>query len=436
MVSGAAVADPPFNLDAVCRVMSRKQIRSIMECNARINLWSGAVSSGKTIASLMAFLFAVARAPENGLVFIVGRTLDTVGRNIMEPLTQPFGPFGPVSRFITYTQGANRAKVFGRTVYLVGANDVLAEGRIRGATAALIYIDEATLIPESFFTMCLSRLRVPGAKLLATTNPDGPMHWLRRRFMLNRQLNMRQWHFTLDDNPSLTPSYVQSLKAEYTGLFYDRFILGRWCLAEGAVYSAWNPDRHVVDELPPISDWIGVGIDYGTVNPFAAELLALGGDGRLYLAGEWYYDSKVKRRELSDAEYAEQVKRWLLSIPLPGGQRGVEPGWVVMDPSAASMRTALLGYGIQSVLADNAVMPGIRQLGSLIATDRFRVHKSCQGFIDEIPGYSWDADKAEKGEDAPLPVNDHALDAVRYVARTTAAVWSGRLREPLFDLAA
>lgn len=421
-----------LNMDAVLKVMSRKQIRSIFESKARINVWHGAVSSGKTIASLLAFLFAVVKAPENGLIYVVGRTIQTIERNLVDVLQQPAGPFGPFARYVHHTRGSNTAVIFGRVVHLIGANDIRAEGRIRGSTAALIYVDEATLIPEGFFTMCLSRLRVPGAKLLATTNPDGPLHWLRQKFLLRPELNMRQWAFQLADNPSLEPSYIADLRNEYTGLFYRRFVLGEWCLAEGAVYDAWNPDIHVVDTLPPMADWIGCGVDVGTTNPFAAELLGLGTDGALYFASEYYYASKVKHRQLTDFEYATQMIEWLDGVPLPGaaGLRGVRPRWTVVDPSAASFRIQLHQLGHNSVLADNAVLPGVRTIASLLATQRLFVHRSCKAMIAEFPGYSWDPDAAEKGFDEPLKVDDHCLDGGRYVVRTTEAAWRNKLRPP------
>lgn len=421
-----------MNLDAVHAIMSRKQIASIMECTARINIWHGAVSSGKTIASMMAFLFAVVNAPENGLIFIVGRTIQTIERNVVDVLQQPAGPFGPFTRWVHHNRGANTAVIFGRTVHLIGANDVRAEGRIRGSTAALIYVDEATLIPESFWTMCLSRLRVPGAKLLATTNPDGPLHWLRQKFLLRTDLNMRQWPFRLSDNPSLTSEYIQSLEAEYTGLFYRRFILGDWCLAEGAVFDSFDPDVHVVDEIPPITQWIGMGVDYGTVNPFAAELIGLGADGCLYVTDEFYYDSKVSYRQLTDDEYSRSVLGWLDTVRVPHapGVTGVRPPWTVIDPSAASFRLRLHQDGLASVLADNSVLPGIRIMSGLLATQRLKIHSACTGLIGEIPGYSWDPKAAEKGEDAPIKVADHAIDAARYLLKTAEAVYRYKIREP------
>jgi PBSX family phage terminase large subunit len=392
------------------------------------------VSSGKTVASLLAFLLAILTTPRNGLILCVGRTIQTVERNVIDVLMQPAGPFGIVSQWIIHSRGANTAVIFGRIVHLIGANDVRAEGRIRGVTAALIYIDEITLIPEGFFTMCLSRLRVPGARLLGTTNPDGPLHWLRVKFLLRAaELDLRSWAFNLEDNPSLTEAYKRALRAEYTGLFYRRFILGQWCLAEGAIFDQFDPDVHVVPELPLIDRWIGMGVDYGTTNPFAAELVGLGVDGVMYVAAEWYYNSKLTYRQLSDDEYSERVIDWLRSVAIPGGGGliGVQPQWTVVDPSAASFRVKLHQDGLASVMADNRVLPGIRLVAGMLATQRLKIHASCTGLINELPGYSWDPKAAEKGEDAPVKADDHAIDALRYVLHTTEGSWRFRLRDPI-----
>jgi PBSX family phage terminase large subunit len=405
--------------------LSRKQIRSVADATARINVWHGAVRSGKTIASLVAFLIAVAAAPSSGLIVIVGRTLQTIERNLIDPL-QDEALFGPVARLVTHTRGATTATILGREIHLIGASDARAEGRLRGATVYLAYVDEATLVPRGFFNQLLARLSVPGARLLATTNPDNPGHWLKRDFLERAgELNLRSWHFRLDDNPALDPAYVASLKREYVGLWYRRFITGAWVQSEGAIYEMFDQARHVVDEVPLIARWLCDSIDYGTVNPFADLLIGLGTDQRLYAVAEYRHDSRAARRQMTDGEYAAARRRWLAGVMQPQTNVvGVHPEWTVVDPSAASFIEQLFRDGISSVTpADNAVLDGIRQIATLLAADRLRIHSSCRGLIDELPGYSWDDDAAAKGEDKPIKQDDHSCDALRYGVRTTEALW-------------
>lgn len=405
--------------------LSPKQLRSIAHATARINLWHGAIRSGKTIASLVAFVIAVAAAPSSGLIVIVGRSLQTIERNVLDPL-QDAALFGPIAPLVHHTRGATTAVILGRTVHLIGAADSRAEGRLRGLTACLAYVDEATLIPRGFWNQLLGRLSVPGARLMATTNPDNPGHWLRKEF-INRagELDLRHWQFTLDDNPALDPAYVASLKAEYVGLWYRRFILGHWVQSEGAIYEMFDAQRHVVDEVPHIDRWLCDAIDYGTVNPFADVLIGLGQDHRLYVVSEYRHDSRTARRQLTDAEYSLARRRWLAAVAHPGTNvLGVRPEWTIVDPSAASFIEQLHRDNTPSVMpADNTVLDGIRTVATLLSADRLRVHRSATGLIDELPGYSWDDEAAEKGEDKPIKTHDHSCDALRYGVRTTEALW-------------
>lgn len=412
--------------------LSRRQIASIVEAQqAPIALWSGAVSSGKTIASLIAFLIALTAAPDHGLVVIVGRTLQTIERNLIDPL-QSTHLFGPLARHVHHTNGSTTATILGRTVHLVGASDARAEGRIRGSTIALAYVDEATLLPHAFWMMLLSRLRVGAAsRLLATTNPDGPFHWLRKEFILRgAEVGLTNWHFTLDDNPSLDPSWVARLKAQYTGLWYRRFILGEWCLAQGAVYDMFDEARHVVDVMPYMRRWTAVGIDYGTVNPFSAVLLGQGEDNHLYAVSEYRHDSATALRQLTDAEYSRDVRQWLAGVRRPGehGQdpRGVRPEWIFVDPSAASFMNQLWTERVPNIApAVNDVLDGIRSVGVALGSGLLRIHRSCKGLLGELPGYAWDERAAERGEDKPLKVDDHSADALRYALHSTAHEWRG-----------
>ncbi|MBT2449470.1 PBSX family phage terminase large subunit [Streptomyces sp. ISL-43] len=409
--------------------LSPAQIRSIVESqDAPIALWSGAVSSGKTIGSLIAFLMRLAVAPDHGLIVIVGRTLQTIERNIIDPL-QSTHLFGPLAKHIIHTNGSTTAVILGRTVHLVGASDARAEGRIRGSTIALAYVDEATLVPHPFWMMLLSRLRVGAeSRLLATTNPDGPFHWLRKDFILRgAEVGLRNWHFTLDDNPSLDPGFVERLKAQYVGLWYRRFILGEWCLASGAVYDMFDEHRHVVDILPYMRRWTCVGIDYGTVNPFSAVLIGQGEDDHLYAVSEYRHDSVLAHRQLTDAQYSLNVRQWLANVRRPseqGSDRGVRPEWIFVDPSAASFMNQLWTERVPGISpAVNDVLDGIRSVGVALGSGLLRIHRSCEGLLGELPGYAWDERAAERGEDKPLKLEDHSADALRYALHSTVHEW-------------
>lgn len=420
------------DLEAVTRSLSPTHLRSVVESVARLNIWQGSVRSGKTVASLLRFLMAVAAAPSSGRVLLFGKTRESINRNVFAVLTDP-ALFGPLARLTQYNPGAATGSILGREVDVLGANDAKAEPKVRGMTLCLAYGDELTTVPEPFFTQVLARLSVPGAQLFGTTNPDSPAHWLRKRYLLREgELNLRTWHSTLDDNPHLDPAYVADLKREYVGLWHKRFVLGLWVQAEGAVFDMWDETRHVVTELPVITRWLACGIDYGTTNPFHAVALGLGVDGQLYLTREWRHDSKTARRSMTDVEYSRAVRDWLTTVPIPQTTlTGITPEHVVVDPSAASFRVQLYRDGISAMLGDNTVVDGIRTMSSLLATNLLKVHTSCRHLLDEIPGYSWDDKAAEQGRDEPVKADDHGIDASRYAIHTTRGIWRSQLRERL-----
>lgn len=429
--------------------LSDKQKQSIREADARINLWHGSVRSGKTLSSIIAFLEFVRTGPRGPLA-IIGKTRDTVGRNVIDPMADLFGTLAPSA--VQYTRGAPTAVILGRLVHIMGANDARSEGRLRGLTLAGAYADEATLVSREFWGQLLYRLSVPGARLFATTNPDSPAHWLKREYLDRaNELGMRHWHFTIDDNPALTPEFVTAIKAENVGLFHKRFVEGLWVAAEGAVYDMLDLDTggahrsHWADIRPHLTGRFWVGLDYGQANPFHAVLLAQARD-RLHVAGEWRYDGRTERRSLDDGQYEQRLRGWLeqgAGIPQVNGRATVDvwPERTAVDPSAASFRSMLRNRCWSGLVeADNAVLDGIRNVSSLLSAGRlqFLTHDDGKPAAPELErellGYVWDEKAQKKGEDTPSKVDDHGPDALRYDVQVCRSTWRPWLAQT--DLAA
>ena len=430
--------------------LSPAQRTSYRECTARINLWNGAVSSGKTVASALAWLRFCKDAPPGPLAMI-GKTHTTLERNVIDPLMDNM-PAGVV----VHTRGSNVAWVFGRLVHVLGANDRRAEDRIRGLTLAGAYVDEATLLPPGYWDMLLTRLRVPGARLFATTNPDHPRHPIKLNVIDKAsELDYRVWSFMMDDNPALDPEYVKATKAQHSGLFYRRFILGEWVAASGAIYDMLDlgtdaePGPHRIARENVLLDPTGIlGADYGTANATHAVVLLPGvrrTDGRegLVVAGEWCYSGRDSRRSLTDAEQSAALRRWVESAgsdPGPGHTGGPVSGWSTVrravvqagrldlerwaiDPAAASFKTQLRRDGVAGVKdAHNAVLFGLRTVGSLIASDRlWFLDGACPVLEGQLLGYVWDDDPAV---DAPAKdQEDHGADGLRYATMAARRYW-------------
>lgn len=383
---------------------SEKQLLSFRESNAKINIWEGAVRSGKTYISLWRFLTELEEGPEGEYVLIC-RTYDSFKRNVLPQLTAMIGAD------CRYYKGNRELSIFGKTVHIVGADDERAESKIRGPTFSGAYVDEITIIPESVFRMLISRCAMKGAKIFGTTNPDTPFHWLKRDFLENND-DVKSWQFTLDDNPELSEDDRDYLKRQYKGLWFQRFIKGLWVQAQGAVYDFFDDKIHLIDIAPSYTSSYIVGIDYGTTNPCAFVLI--GHDPNrypnLWVESEYYYDSRASQRQKTDSEYCDDLKRFLDGRPIQA---------IYLDPSAVSFRMELQKQGIRNVYeAQNEVIDGIRFVSSLLNNGTLKILKGCKNLIQEFQSYVWDDKSKIQGIDRPKKENDHALDALRYALFT------------------
>ncbi len=384
-------------------LLSRKQQQAYKQSTARINIAWGPVRSGKTEGlEIWRWIDYAINGPKGDLL-MSGKTLKTLERNVLRRIAELL----PVQSF-SYSLSKKEARICGRRVELEGANDEGAEGKIRGMTLAGAMLNEITLQPESFFNQCLARMSVKGAKLFGTTNTDSPYHWLKVNYLDREEsLNLRQWKFNLEDNPFLDPDYVESLKAEYTGLWYKRFILGLWVQAAGAVYDMWS-DKNVQKVDPgKVRTWFA-DCDYGTSNPCTFSLKGTwieDGKPRIHTFKEYYYDGR-NRGQKTDAEYVEDLKAFIQNAP------GRIP--VYTDPSAASFITAGRKSGIRMVEASNEVLDGIRFVSSWVQDHTYTVDPSCKETIKGYQSYIWDEKAQKRGEDKPLKENDHTCDRDRY----------------------
>lgn len=385
--------------------LSSKQRDFLLHSDARLNIAFGSVRSGKTLVSLLRWLHIVATAPEGANLLIAGKTERTVRRNLLDLIQELIPP-----EDFRLNSGFGECIIYGRKCYLVGANDERAENKIRGISLYAAYCDELTLFPESFVQMLLSRLSDPGAILLATTNPDSPYHYVKTNFLDRvKDLNLKYWQFHLEDNKTLPAEYISDLKSEYSpgSVWYKRYILGEFSIAEGAIYDMFDVNKHVVHgDLPQFSKVI-VGVDYGTSNPTA--FVSIGKTDKAWIAfKEYYFDSRKASFQKTDAEYSSDMAEFL-------DQPAIS---IQVDPSAASFKLQLARDGFKNVEdADNSVLDGIREVAMGFSTNTLLIHESCTTLIEQLLGYHWDQKAQVRGEDKPVKAEDHMPDSLRYAFR-------------------
>jgi PBSX family phage terminase large subunit len=374
--------------------LSDKQLFSLHDSDARINIWEGAVRSGKTYVSLWRWIKELSFGPR-GEYCIITRTYDSFKRNLLPQLTNMIGSD------VKYYSGKREMVIFNKTIHIVGADDERSEAKIRGPTFSGAYVDEATIIPESVFRMLISRCAMKGAKIFVTTNPDSPYHWLKKDFLTDNP-DVKSWKFTLDDNPELTEDERDYLKRQYKGIWFQRFIEGRWVQAEGAIYDFFDTSLHTIDFPPGQAEFYIVGVDYGTTNPCSFVLIGINRSKypNIWVEDVYYWNSKIKQRQKTDSEYADDLKKFIEGRVIKA---------IYIDPSAASFKLELNKCGVQNLYdAENEVLDGIRMVSKFLSNGTMKICRKCEPLIREIQGYVWDAKSAKTGIDKPSKEMDHA----------------------------
>lgn len=391
----------------------------------------GAIRSGKTVCMSLSFVFWAMKTFSGQNFAICGKTIGSFRRNVLFWLKIMLRSRG----YKVMDHRADNLVEISRNgvtnyFYIFGGKDERSQDLIQGITLAGLFCDEVALMPESFVNQATGRCSVDGSKYWFNCNPDGPYHWFKTNWIdravgylgkaeVERQMKeakekkqdisfkkLLYVHFTMDDNLSLSEEIKARYRDSYSGVFYKRYILGLWAMAEGIIYDMFDVDKHVKKVIANLyNSGRYVSIDYGTQNATVFLLWNRGVDGKWYCIREYYYSGRDNAKQRTDAEYVKDFKAFL---------GGMKVKAVIVDPSAASFIAALRQAGYPVLKAKNDVEDGIRLVGTLLNQEKIVFSAACVNTIKEFASYIWDAKAADRGEDAPIKQHDHAMDAVRY----------------------
>jgi PBSX family phage terminase large subunit len=342
---------------------------------------------------------------------MVGNTTETLELNCIEPLKDLI----PVA--IKHNSGWRQFFIFDKRVSIRGANDIGQEKKFRGPTLVDAYGDEVTTWAKTVFKMLRTRLDKAGSAAFLTTNPDQPLHYLNVDYIERvKEISLRLWHFVLDDNPGLTDEYKSDLIRENPPgtVYYLRFILGLWVVAEGRVFKFLTKepkDGYVISELPTdLTSWL-VAADYGQMHNTVYVLAGFSPSMNRWIAvKEFFTNGKT------NAVYSEEFKREIL-----GYNGGIVPLEINIDPGGGGSSLIAQFNADYPTLSTSAakkkdVAKEIQDLSTAMFQHKICLYdKGCARGITEMMGYCWNEKAGQAGREEPLKANDDFCDAFRYL---------------------
>lgn len=402
---------------------SKKQLQVLTwwrhpeHCKNDTIICDGSVRAGKTVVMSLSFtIWAMETFNGENLIFS-GKTIGSLNRNVIKPLMKILKGRG-------YTVIPHRTENMIEIIkdgkvnyfYLFGGKDESSQDLVQGITAAGAFFDEVALMPRSFVNQATARCSVTGSKLWFNCNPAGPYHWFKLEWLDNlEQKKAIHIHFTMEDNPSLAQDVKDRYKRMYSGVFFQRYILGLWVMSEGIIFDNFDEKKDVVNfederyknlNINQMTRFM-VSVDYGTQNP-TVFLLWGSFSGVWYCLKEFYHSGR-EGKQLTDSEYSAEMKSFT---------EGFKIEMVIVDPSAASFIAQLRKDGFFVRKAKNEVLDGIRNSKTAMIQEKVKFFPGLTNLFREFHSYVWDQKASERGEDKPMKEWDHAMDAFRYFVHT------------------
>ena len=373
----------------------QKEMLEWLTNDERVLLLTGGVRASKSTGAALAFV-VYSTSFENHKFILAGRTYSAVVRNVL-----PIIEFWCKELGISYQyKRSEQACVIGKNmIHIFGGSDETSQDYVQGMEAAMVFLDEFALMPESFVNQCFARMSVEGAKAFLTMNKPSPFHWSKKE-IYDRidELNGTLMESTIYDNPFISREVIKWYESAFNGVYYKRFIANEWAMAAGLVY----PDFDTGSPEKQCTQY-DLTVDWGTSTVTVAILLGKS-EGRWYQLKEYYYDARDNEPRLPE-EHADAIIEMTTGLTLDR---------LILDPSASTLKLALQRKGFRVKNGNNDKEPGIQSLQNTLGTRTLLIGEHCVYTLGELSSLTWDEKAQAKGLDTPLKGRDHSADALRY----------------------
>ena len=367
----------------------------------------GSIRSGKTLSMSLSFILWAMHSFNGQNFGMAGKTIGSFRRNVLTPLKIMIKARG-------YTVTDKRAENLviisnGDTTnefYIFGGKDERSQDLVQGITLAGMLFDEVALMPQSFVNQATARCSVEGAKFWFNCNPENPQHffytdWVKK----HKEKNLLYLHFTMDDNLSLSEKVKQRYRGMYTGVFFKRFILGLWVVADGLCFEQFanEPDKWLKDKADEQINFISIGVDFGGTTSKTTFVASA-------IHGNFERVGAIKAYKLDGAKGTIDANRlnneFVRFVKELQAEYAAPIKYVFCDCAEtyliSGIKNAVKAAGLGLAVGDSekaTIIDRIVCVNTLLNMDRLYVLRSCGQVINALRAAMWDSKAAEKGED-------------------------------------
>lgn len=414
---------------------------------AVISVAEGAVRAGKTVDNLFVFAGLLEQSPDR-LHLASGSTLGNAKLNLgdsnglgLEHL------FAGRCRWIRYRGNealSVNTRVGERIVIFSGGKNADSYKRIRGNSYGMWIATEINLHADSFIREAFNRqLAARDRRVLWDLNPSPPAHPIYRDYLDQfegmeaagsvRPGYYNYGHFTIFDNPSVSPERIAEITAQYdkTSVWYRRDILGERCAAEGLIYRSFadNPEAFMLDEINERDlKFVNIGVDFGG-NRSKTTFVAVGFTVLGGLVALREAEVGGEKGEIDAPRINGEMRRFISSLRADFPTTPIR--YLFADSEAQylvnGLRRTLADSGIP--VADSAKRPiadRIAFVNSLLAAGRFHLLRACPHLRDGLAAAVWDESSAADKRLDNFTSDIDILDAMEYAIER----YMGKLAPP------
>lgn len=380
----------------------------VRDCNGIIA--DGAIRSGKSVAMSLGFVIWAMSEFSACNFAMCGKTIGSFRRNVLFWLKLMLRSRGySVNEQRTENLVIVRRGNVDNYFYVFGGKDERSQDLIQGITLAGVFFDEVALMPESFVNQATGRCSVNGSKFWFNCNPGSPSHWFKKNWIdCCEDKRLLYLHFTMEDNLSLSEAVKERYRGMYSGVFFERYILGKWKAADGVIYRLFadDPERFILDDVPE-DIFIGtMGLDFGgNGSAHAGCLVGITRGYRSIVILDEYYRKEVIDPETLTDDVCGFIQRSQSECRAPS---------IWCDSAETTLikgiRTAVYSRRIPVEVRNarkGAIIDRIRLCDMLMSQGRFFILRRCKRTIAALSEAVWDGRRLRDGKS---PTKDKRLD--------------------------